>query len=111
MKQITMLELKKHADQLGKEEVVLDVRTTEEYAEGHVPGSINIPHDQVGTAQALVKLRGYKTIFMHCRSGGRVQHAASVLQASGIANLVCIAGSGMPDWISAGYPVEKGSSR
>ncbi len=100
-----MLELKKHVDQLTKSELVLDVRAPGEYREGHIPGSRNIPHDSV--AQYAPELMKYETVYVHCRSGGRVQMAVQELERLGVKNLVCVVGSGMPDWEAAGYPVEK----
>jgi rhodanese-related sulfurtransferase len=109
MKQISMLELKKHVDALGKDELILDLRTPEEFAEGHIPGAKNIPHDQVTTPAALAEIKKYKTVYLHCRSGGRVGIATQMLAATGLTHFVCIVGSGMPDWQAAGYPVKTGS--
>jgi phage shock protein E len=102
---ISMSELKKHVDHRQKTEVVLDVRSPEEFAEGHIPGSLNIPHEEV--ARKANELKKYDTVYIHCRSGGRAQIAAAELEKHGVKNLVCVVGSGMPDWIAAGYPVER----
>lgn len=102
---ISMQELKKHVDHKQSNEVILDVRTREEFAEGHIPGSLNIPHDEV--AQKAAELKKYETVYIHCRSGGRVQMAAAELERLGVTNLVCVVGSGMPDWEAAGFPVER----
>lgn len=93
--------------ELGKREVVLDVRGREEYAEAHVPGSINIPHDEV--TQHAEKLKTYERIYIHCQAGRRAQLAYSELEKLGLRNLICITGGGMADWIAAGYEVEKGA--
>ena len=59
--------------------VLLDVRTPEEYAAGHVPGSRNIPLDQIGTAQ----LDRSAPLFVCCRSGARSGQACAVLTRRG----------------------------
>lgn len=103
--QITMTELKPKADHLGTGEVILDVRGPDEYRAGHIAGSLNIPHDQVqGHAEELKK---YKTIYVHCHAGKRAEIATQVLAQAGLKNLVCVANSGMKDWLSAGFPVVK----
>lgn len=104
MDKISMKDLYGHMDKLGKEEIVLDVRTPEEYSTGHVPGSINIPVDQLeGRSEELKK---YSKVFVHCKMGGRAQQASTLLTSLGFDNLVCIAGSGMQAWVEEGYPVE-----
>lgn len=105
MEIISMLELKKRLETLKPGEVVLDVRTEDEYRDGHVHGSINIPHDQV--ASRISDLKKYSKIYIHCRSGGRAGVAFEALSRLGLSNLVCIPGSGILDWIAAGYPLEK----
>lgn len=104
MKTITMHELYKQIPQLKENEVILDVRTPAEYREGHIQGSINIPHTEV--ANHVDRLKKYDRIFMHCRSGGRVEIAYAALKAKGLTNLVCIVDGGIKDWIEAGYPLE-----
>lgn len=104
MENISMHDLSKKLGKLESGEVILDVRTPEEFAEGHIPGAINISHEEV--AQHIAQLKKYKKIYMHCRSGGRVRMAMSTLQNSGL-NIVCITNSGMMDWIQAGYPTER----
>ena len=105
MERISMKDLNERLEHLGNDEIVLDVRTPEEYAEGHVPGSRNLNHDQVGSIAE--ELKQYKRVYIHCRSGARAQVAYGALLQKGLTNLVCIADGGIMDWLSAGYPVEK----
>ncbi|MEW6057343.1 MAG: rhodanese-like domain-containing protein [Bdellovibrionota bacterium] len=93
--------------ELGKKEVVLDVRSREEYMDGHVPGSINIPRDEV--ARYAAKLKSYDRIYVHCQAGKRAQLAFADLEKQGLTNLVCVTGGGMADWIEAGYEIDKGA--
>jgi hydroxyacylglutathione hydrolase len=102
---ITMIELKSKVDHLGSEEVVLDVRGPDEYRAGHIAGSLNIPHDQV--QNHLEELKKYKTIYVHCHAGKRAEMASQVLAKAGLKNVVCVANSGMKDWLSAGFPTVK----
>jgi rhodanese-related sulfurtransferase len=103
---LTMKELNPVSEKLGPKEVVLDVRTPEEFAEGHVPGAINIDHESVG--KHADRLAGYDKVYVHCRSGKRAQMAVDTLQSKGLKNLVLIKDSGMMDWTAAGFPEEKG---
>jgi phage shock protein E len=86
--------------------VVLDVRAPGEFAEGHVPGAINVPHDQVEAR--LAELRQYRDreVVVYCRSGRRAGHAAEVLQRHGFTKLEHLAGD-MPGWTAAGQPVAR----
>jgi glyoxylase-like metal-dependent hydrolase (beta-lactamase superfamily II) len=89
---------------LPPDTLIMDNRTPEEYAQGHVPGSRNIP---MGTENALVdELRKYDQIYLYCRSGRRAQTSTTNLNFQGLDRITCISHSGMPDWEKAGYPVE-----
>ena len=103
--QITMRDLKDRLESLGRDELILDVRSPEEFQAGHVPGSRNIPHDQV--ANFADRLRSYRRIYVHCQAGGRAGRAADILAKLGLNNIVCVSGSGMGDWMAAGFPVER----
>lgn len=105
MKNITMKDLKQKLGTLEEGEVILDVRSADEYRSGHVPGSKNIPHDQVDKHAA--ELGKFKRVYVHCQMGGRAGKAADILARLGLQNIVCVSGSGMGEWISLGYPVEK----
>ena len=50
--------------------ILLDVRTAEEYREGHIPGSINIPLDALDGIDKQITER-QTPIFVYCHSGGR----------------------------------------
>jgi phage shock protein E len=80
-----------------KQYVCVDVRTDEEYQEGHIPGAIHIPHDQMETRHTeLAPYKGQK-ILLICRSGRRSVFAANVLADHGFANLYNLKG-GMLEW-------------
>ena len=56
--------------------VILDVRTEEEYEEGHVVGSMNIPYDEI---DATIDIDKDKTVLVYCRSGRRSAIALETL--------------------------------
>ncbi len=92
---ITATEAKTIMDE-GGDYVILDVRTEEEFAEGHVPGAILIPHDRIN-AQASEKLPDKdKLILVYCRSGRRSKLAAEALLALGYKNIKEF--GGIIDW-------------
>jgi rhodanese-related sulfurtransferase len=82
---------------------VLDVRTPEEFAGGHVPGAVNIPHDQV--ASRLAEVPKDRDVVVYCRSGRRAGLAAEVLKASGFKRVQHLEGD-MEAWLAKGRPVE-----
>jgi rhodanese-related sulfurtransferase len=86
--------------------LILDVRSEEEYADGHIPGALNIPHDQL--ADRLSELDAAKTeeIVVHCRSGHRAGIAEKVLIEAGYSNVRDLDGH-MNGWRSGGYPIEE----
>ena len=81
---------------------VLDVRAPEEYAAGHVPGAVNIPHDQV--ADRLAEIPKDKDVVLYCRSGRRSALAGEVLVGNGYQRLQLMQGD-MPGWVAKGWPV------
>ena len=101
MTQEQLLEhMRRHPDHV----FVLDVRTPQEYAEGHVPGAVNVPHDQV--ASRLAEVPKDKDVVLYCRSGRRAGLAADVLAANGYTRLSHLEGD-MTAWVEKGRPVEK----
>ena len=91
---------------LPEHSLIVDNRTPKEFAKAHVPGSRNIP---LGSeSEQIDLLNRYQQVFIYCRSGRRAQTAFTNLNLQGLEHLVCISHSGMPNWIDAGYPVEKG---
>jgi rhodanese-related sulfurtransferase len=68
---------------IDKGAVIIDVRTPEEYKAGHIPGSRNIPLDQIGAKAAELKKAG-KPVITVCRSGSRSGMAKARLSSAGI---------------------------
>ena len=71
--------------------VLLDVRTAEEYNDGHIDGSINIPLDKISSVENTVKDKS-TPLFVHCRSGARSAQATSILKRMGYTNVEDIGG-------------------
>lgn len=63
--------------------MIVDVRTPEEFREGHIKGSLNIPLDSIRSKIPQLKKEGKKIITV-CRSGNRSAMAKSLLSGSGI---------------------------
>ncbi|MBI3556424.1 MAG: rhodanese-like domain-containing protein [Deltaproteobacteria bacterium] len=105
IKNLSIEELFAKSKALTPEDLILDVRTPQEFAEGHIPGSRNIMHSEVGLHAA--ELKKFKNVFVYCHAGGRVQMACHELFQHGLMNLSGVMHGGMPDWEAQGYPVEK----
>ena len=99
---VSMSDLHTLLGNLTDKDLVLDVRDPEEYSAGHVPGSKNIPLSEVD--KHVAELRPYQRVFVHCQRGGRAGKAGDLLVKLGLKNIVCVSGTGMADWIEAGYP-------
>ena len=55
-----------------KPAVIIDVRTPQEYAAGHIEGALNIPHDRIAEGIRAVKgLKKDQPVLVYCRSGRR----------------------------------------
>lgn len=66
--------------------LLVDVRTPEEFFEGSVKGAVNIPLDKVSSQ--ISKFKDKKVIVVFCRSGNRSSQAKSILENSGIDNVI-----------------------
>ena len=86
--------------------VVLDVRTPAEYAEGHVPGAINIPNGELAARVAELTDAKGRDIVVYCRSGVRAAQAINVLDKAGFKRLFHLQGD-YNRWTEEQRPVFK----
>ncbi len=84
--------------------MVVDVRTQDEWNQGHIAKSILIPLDQL--PQRLNELRKDADIVVVCHSGVRAKEGANILLGAGFSKVSCLSG-GLQAWVDAGYPVEQ----
>ena len=104
MENINVDELHDLLPDLGSDTLILDVRTTGEFEEGHIKGARNVDHEDVtGIAE---ELKQYKTVYVHCKMGGRAQKASQALQSSGLDNIVCVSKGGMQRWMDMSWEME-----
>ncbi len=76
--------------------IILDVRRADEFAEGHIPGAINVANEDIGADKPVELPEEDKTIYVYCRSGRRSKEAAAKLAAIGYTNIIeC---GGILDW-------------
>jgi len=87
----------------GEAPVVIDVRTPEEYAAGHIPGALNIPFDQV--AQRISEVEAPHGVALYCMVGPRARKGESALLSTGYTSVLHLEG-GLAAWEAAGFPVE-----
>ena len=79
-----------------KNYIILDVRRPDEYAEGHIPGAINIPNEEIGSAEIAELPDKSQLILVYCRSGRRSKEASEKLVGIGYTNIVEF--GGILDW-------------
>lgn len=69
-------------------DIILDVRTPEEFRDKHIPGAINVPNEAIGTDEIPELPDKDQLILVYCRSGNRSKQASGKLAALGYTNIV-----------------------
>jgi rhodanese-related sulfurtransferase len=82
--------------------IILDVRQSEEFAEGHVPNAVLIPLGELESRAS--ELSTDATIYVICRSGNRSRQASEILINLGFNDVRNVDG-GFIAWVNAGYEV------
>ena len=76
--------------------VIVDVRRADEYAQGHIPGAILIPNEEIGTEEPKELPDKYQVILVYCRAGRRSKEASQKLADMGYVNVYEF--GGIEDW-------------
>ena len=92
---ITAEEAKQIMDS-GEGYIILDVRTQEEYDQGHIPGAIMISHEEITEKAEEMLTDKDQLILVYCRSGRRSKIAAEALAELGYTNIKEF--GGIIDW-------------
>ena len=89
----------------GSAPLVLDVRTREEFAAGHIPGAVNIPHDALADRLDELQTAPADEIIVYCQSGRRAGIAERTLREQGYSNVRDLSGH-WAGWAAAGLASE-----
>ena len=76
--------------------LIQDVRRADEFADGHIPGAINVANEDIQDVEPAELPDKNQTIYVYCRSGNRSKQAASKLAAMGYTNIIEF--GGVLDW-------------
>jgi rhodanese-related sulfurtransferase len=96
-------------DRGGKADfVVLDVRTPEEFANGRLPGAVNVNIQVPDFQRRLAALDRGKTYLVYCRTGNRSARAIQVMQRLGFQSLYHMT-EGILRWEKKGFPLSRPS--
>jgi rhodanese-related sulfurtransferase len=87
----------------GTAPVVIDVRTPEEYAAGHIPGAVNIPFDHI--AGRISEIDAPHGVALYCMVGPRARKGEAALLGAGYTSVFLLEG-GLAAWQAAGLPTE-----
>ena len=85
---------------------IIDIRTPEEYNEGHIENALNIDFYAETFSEDLDKLDKSKTYFIYCRSGNRSGRAMTIIKDLGFREVYNLS-AGITEWIAEGLPVVK----
>ena len=84
--------------------IIVDVRTPEEFASGHIEGALNIDFNSGNFANEITRLNPSETYAVYCRSGSRSGQAASIMHKAGFHDVSNLKG-GVIDWTNDGLPL------
>jgi rhodanese-related sulfurtransferase len=108
--QFTDVSVQQGKGMIDRQEVfILDVRTKEEYAAGHIKGSTLLAVQDIPNQELVEKLKEIpkdRKILVYCRTGHRSVKASGILAENGFAQVYNMQG-GITEWMNAGYDVEK----
>lgn len=85
--------------------MIIDVRTSDKFNQGHVPGAINIPYDNYEVALVDLKLKKSDEVIVYCELGGRAKKVEKSLENQGFFEVRHLEGD-MSGWRNAGLLIE-----
>ena len=108
--QITPLALNQRINS-GATVTLVDVRSTDEFRAGHIPGAHSIPLDDLKdkgltNLASDTQLDAYNPLYLTCQAGVRAEQAANMLQGTGVGEIRLVKG-GTEAWQKAGLPVKR----
>ena len=86
--------------------VILDIRTPEEFRDGHIEGAVNVDFRSPNFGVEIDRFDKDKTYFVYCRTGNRTYSAVTLMGPLGFRSMVRLEGD-INGWKSAGLPVVK----
>lgn len=86
--------------------ILVDVRTAEEYNEGHLPGAVHIDVLQAGFQEAIQQLDLTQPMYVYCHSGGRSARASRIIRELGVVQIYDLRG-GIMAWKAHSFPVQQ----
>ena len=86
--------------------IILDVRTSLEFHDGHIEGALNIDVNLPSFSEELEQLDRNDTYLVYCRSGNRSRTALGIMEDLGFTRIYHLA-NGITDWVDAGLPVSQ----
>lgn len=84
--------------------VIVDVRTPEEFAQGHIEDAVNIDVEDASFAPAIADLDPGVTYLVYCRTGNRSATAVAQMRSAGLTDVIDVEG-GVVSWTEAGLPL------
>lgn len=84
---------------------LIDVRTVDEFKEGHLPGAVNICVTDDNFEKQLIHLDKNKPVYLYCRSGKRSARAAEILKQKGFKEIYDVKG-GIQKWQEEGFEIQ-----
>lgn len=93
-----------------KDIILLDVRTPEEYAQGHIPEASTINFYAADFKEKVNLIQKDKEVYVYCRSGNRSGQAAKIMMDLGFQKVNNLIG-GIGAWHRAGFPLEAGQQK
>ena len=100
---VNKMDLKKIQNDIAQGGLLIDVRSPEEFSEGHVKNALLIPHTQFFSAEIPVEKDA--PIYLYCKMGPRAEFAASVLKERGYTKVTNL--GGLDDMEALGFTFEK----
>ena len=92
-----------------KNAVIIDVRSNEEYANGHIINAIHMPLDQINQDSKKINKYKSKPIIAYCRTGNTSQRACKLLEQAGFESIHNLQG-GIMAWERDNLPIASGKS-
>lgn len=94
----------------GSRVKVIDVRTPAEFESVHIPGSYNVPLDQLSEHREEIRSALQEPVILVCKSGMRARQADELLRAADLTHVHVLDG-GLAAWEAAGKPVRRGRQK